>query len=296
MVAINRKYLIILLSIMSISLAGCVSGFRTSSTSPSPGKDSGPARPMDVSHIPDAVPRVEPITAAGNKSPYVVMGKTYRVMSDPSGYQERGIASWYGNKFHGRRTSNGEVYDMYGMTAAHKTLPIPSFVQVTNLKNKKTIIVRVNDRGPFHDGRIIDLTYAAAKKLDFQHIGTAQVEVKLIDPRTYSSGESSNPSNSVTRSQSSGEQSAPAPVNSAGYRLPENTYLQAGAFSSQASAENLQAKISSLTRYPVSIIRSVSANVLYKVRVGPIDDNWELVNLQESLIKQELAQPYVVYE
>jgi len=291
----TQKNSVIIVAVLCVYLAGCVSGYRASPTLPSE-QDSGPKRPMDVSHIPDAVPRVEPIRAAGNKSPYVVLGKTYRVMKDPSGYEERGVASWYGKKFHGRRTSNGEVYDMYGMTAAHKTLPIPCFVEVTNLKNNKKIIVRVNDRGPFHEGRIIDLTYAAAKKLDFQHLGTAQVKVRLIDASTYRPTESSNAKSHKLSRRNLGEQAAPAPDNSAGYRLPDNTFLQAGAFSSQASAEDLRSKILPLTNYPVAIVRSSSSSVLYKVRVGPIDDNWQLVDLQETMTKQKIASPYVVYE
>lgn len=296
---VTQKLAVIIIAVSCVYLAGCVAGRSAPASSPNiptAEQDSGPKRPMDVSHIPDAVPRVEPITAAGNKSPYVVLGKTYRVMKEPSGYQERGIASWYGKKFHGRKTSNGEVYDMYGMTAAHKTLPIPSFVEVTNLKNNKKIIVRVNDRGPFHEGRVIDLTYAAAKKLDFQHLGTAQVKVSLIDPRTYSSAESANSKSYKLSRRNLGEQSAPAPENSAGYRLPDNTFLQAGAFSSQTAAENLRSKILSLTSYPVTIVPSSSSSVLYKVRVGPIDDNWKLVNLQETLVKKKIAEPYVVYE
>ena len=145
--------------------------------------DGPPPRDIDVSNLPDAVPKVEPIRKAGNKSPYTVLGKTYQVLPSSLGYRERGIASWYGNKFHGRKTSNGEIYSMYEMTAAHKSLPIPSYVKVTNLDNGRTVVVRVNDRGPFHGSRIIDLSYAAAKKLDYSNKGTANVEVVAIDPR-----------------------------------------------------------------------------------------------------------------
>lgn len=145
-------------------------------------RDSGPRRPVDVSHIPDAVPKHEKRTRAGNPRTYVVRGKRYYVLNSSSGFVQRGIASWYGKKFHGRKTSNGETYNMYAMTAAHKTLPIPTYVQVTNLDNGKQVVVRVNDRGPFHANRIIDLSYSAAKKLDIVGHGTGRVEVRAIEP------------------------------------------------------------------------------------------------------------------
>jgi rare lipoprotein A len=136
----------------------------------------------DVSDIPDAVPKVEPLSRFGNPDSYVVFGKRYRTMDSSAGYVERGVASWYGPTFHGRRTSSGERYDMYAMTAAHKTLPLPTYARVTNLKNGRSAVVRINDRGPFHAGRVIDLSYAAASKLGVVDKGTARVEVRAIDP------------------------------------------------------------------------------------------------------------------
>jgi len=130
-----------------------------------PVTDSGPSGYVDVSGIPDAIPRNEPLSRGGNQASYEVFGKRYYVLNSAEGFTERGVASWYGNKFHGNQTSNGEIYDMYAMTAAHKRLPLPSYVRVTNLKNQRSVVVRVNDRGPFHKGRIIDLSYVAAKKL-----------------------------------------------------------------------------------------------------------------------------------
>ena len=124
----------------------------------------------------------EPLSRYGNPESYVVYGKTYHTLSSSKGYKERGAASWYGTKFHGKRTSSGEPYDLYAMTAAHKTLPLPTYVEVTNLKNGRTVIVKVNDRGPFHDDRLIDLSYAAAAKLDILPYGTGEVEVRAIDP------------------------------------------------------------------------------------------------------------------
>jgi rare lipoprotein A len=145
--------------------------------------DSAPADGIaDVDEIPEPEVRDEPHSRYGNRSPYTVLGRTYQVLDSAEGYDEVGTASFYGNKFHGRRTSNLEVYDMYAFTAAHKTLPLPSFARVTNLANGRSVVVRVNDRGPFHDGRIIDLSYAAAVKLGVDRAGTARVEVQGLMP------------------------------------------------------------------------------------------------------------------
>ncbi|MFY2762889.1 septal ring lytic transglycosylase RlpA family protein [Arenimonas sp. MALMAid1274] len=142
--------------------------------------DSAPQHALDISGIPEPVPRPEPASRFGNRTPYTVLGKSYRVLPSAEGYVERGVASWYGQKFHGRHTSSREVYDMCSFSAAHKTLPLPSYVRVTNLDNGRSAIVRVNDRGPFHAGRIIDLSYAAAVKLGVDRTGTARVEVRAL--------------------------------------------------------------------------------------------------------------------
>ena len=142
--------------------------------------DRPPPVAVDVSNIPEPVPRREPRARWGNRETYTVLGRTYRVMDSAEGYVERGIASWYGYKFHGRHTSSRERYDMCAFTAAHKTLPLPTYVRVTNLENGRSVIVRVNDRGPFHEGRIIDLSYAAATRLDMKRAGTARVEVRAL--------------------------------------------------------------------------------------------------------------------
>jgi rare lipoprotein A len=141
--------------------------------------DTGPDAPIRLEHIEDAHPKYEPYSLGGNKD-YRLRGESYQIIRSPEGFKQKGTASWYGKKFHGHQTSNGEIYDMYSMTAAHKTLPIPSYVKVTNLDNGKVTIVRVNDRGPFHDGRIIDLSYAAAHKLGVIKTGTANVELEYI--------------------------------------------------------------------------------------------------------------------
>ena len=143
-------------------------------------RDSAPEHALDISNIPEPVPRTEPTSTYGNRSPYTVLGKSYQVLDSAEGYRERGLASWYGQKFHGRQTSSREVYDMCSFSAAHKTLPLPSYVRVTNLDNGRSAVVRVNDRGPFHAGRIIDLSYAAAVKLGVDRTGTARVEVQAL--------------------------------------------------------------------------------------------------------------------
>lgn len=145
-------------------------------------RDSAPDYIPDVDAIPEPEVVDEPRSRYGNRSPYTVLGRQYTVLDEPAGFTEQGIASFYGSKFHGRRTSNMEVYDMYAFTAAHKSLPLPSFARVTNLDNGRSVVVRVNDRGPFHEGRVVDLSWAAAVKLDMHRQGTARVEVRALSP------------------------------------------------------------------------------------------------------------------
>ncbi|MBI5448173.1 MAG: septal ring lytic transglycosylase RlpA family protein [Gammaproteobacteria bacterium] len=161
-----------------IQLSGCAGMHRRS-------KDGPPPFPVDMSKVKECVPKVEPKSRCGNPSSYVVWGKRYYVMDSSEGYCERGIASWYGMAFHQRRTSSGERFDTTTMTAAHKTLPLPTYVEVTNLNNGRRVIVKVNDRGPFCDSRIIDLSYVAAVKLGVYPRGTARVQVRAIDPKEW---------------------------------------------------------------------------------------------------------------
>lgn len=242
-------------------------------------RDSGPSRHIDTSHVPDAVPRYEERTMAGNKNPYTVLGKTYYLIEDESAYKERGRASWYGTKFHGRRTSNGEIYDMYAMTAAHKTLPIPSYVRVTNVANGKTVVVRVNDRGPFHDDRIIDLSYAAAQRIGILGSGTGLVDVEIVLPQD-------GPPPPRARQQAD---STP------GSQLPPNTYLQIGAFSSEASARQYAADIGRRLTYPVNISRVQTDKVIFRVRVGPLTDARQMQDAREQLQRLKVPAPHVVY-
>lgn len=253
---------------IALLLAGCVSSMRPSSQSQAI-VDGGPEYDIDVTALADAVPERVVVTNAGNKSPYTVLGKTYHINFETQGFTERGYASWYGKKFHGNKTSNGEVYDMYAMTAAHKTLAIPTYVRVTSLENQRSVVVRVNDRGPFHDGRIIDLSYAAAKKLGYHQKGTAQVKIEVLS-YTDNTPEPASADEAATR-----------------------TYLQAGAFSRQQSAVALQRQLQQLTGRTVAV-RAVPSDSLYKVLLGPIADQVELVSLRQQILDAEFAEPHVV--
>lgn len=213
-------------------------------------QDRAPSNPVNVDHIKDAIPKTEPRSKYGNKKNYKVLGKWYSVKKSSIGYKEKGIASWYGKKFHGHRTSNGETYDMYAMTAAHKTLPLPTYVRVTHLENGRSIIVRVNDRGPFHENRIIDLSYSAAKKLGVTAKGTGAVEVTAIDPGTFHQEK----------------------INSTRFSANNNykLYLQVGAFSEQQNANNLYNRLSQMFK-----TRQIHSNFsaeknVYRVRIGPL--------------------------
>jgi len=226
----------------------------------------GAGHPVDTSTIPDAVPIYEPITKAGNKSPYTQFGKTYHLLPTSEGYRETGIASWYGSKFHGRLTSNGEIYNMYGMTAAHKTLPIPTYVRVTNLDNNRSVVLKVNDRGPFHESRIIDISYVAALKLGFADQGTAPVLVEALQPSSATQNNNKKPPITAQRPSA----------------MPSGHYLQAGSFDSEQSAKQLAAKVGKLTNYPVS---TYHRDAVFKVWIGPIAESAEL-----NLIKRRLYQ------
>lgn len=236
-------------------------------------KDSGPTHEVDVEHIPDAIPQHEMVKLSGNATPYTIAGKTYHVNFDTRGFTQTGYASWYGNKFHGRKTSNGETYDMYAMSGAHKTLPIPCYVEVTNLENNKKVVVRVNDRGPFHGGRIIDLSYTAAKKLGFHNKGTTKVRIEVI-------------STEVSTAQEVG----------AAKQEPSQaklTYLQLGAFSKKESADKLKNQAASLTKYPI-LIRLSDSRKFYRVLIGPLLDNFDLLTLRQTLLDKNIAQAHVV--
>ncbi len=190
--------------------------------------DGAPPKPVDLSRIAEPVPKHEPRARYGNKSPYVVLGKTYELLQERAGYVEEGTASWYGTLFHGRPTSTLERYDMYEFTAAHKTLPLPTYARVTNLDNGRSIVVKINDRGPFVGTRLIDLSYVAALKLDYHMKGTARVRVEALTP-----GEQAKPVTEQPRVPPTiASAPAPAPTTS-------NLLIQCGAFGQQANANTL---------------------------------------------------------
>ena len=239
----------------------------------------------------DAVPRPEARSRYGNGPNYEVFNKPYTVMPSAVGYKERGVASWYGKKFHGNLTSNREVYDMYGMTAAHTTLPLPTYVRVRNLSNNRSIVVRVNDRGPFVDNRIIDLSYSAAQKLDMITTGTSLVEVEAI---TFEAPGRDQPTRQVTAPPP--QQATPQPQTPRNEPLnPNSIYVQIGAFGSRANADRRLSLLRSggIGAAAVHVDTSVSP-ALYRVRMGPIQgvDQYDL--LVEELAKLGIVDPIIV--
>ncbi|MGH8433955.1 MAG: septal ring lytic transglycosylase RlpA family protein [Pseudomonas sp.] len=289
-----------------------------------PHRDGAPWWDVDVSRIPDAVPM--PHYGAYKANPYTVLGKTYYPMPDARRYQASGTASWYGTKFHGQATANGEKYDLYGMSAAHKTLPLPSYVRVTNLDNGKSVILRVNDRGPFYSDRIIDLSFAAAKKLGYAEVGTARVKVEGIDPHEWWAQQGrpvpmvlAQPQMAQPQPQPAVpaiaqsiaqpvEQYTPPPQQHAAAVLPvqidakknasagaSGLFLQVGAFANPDAAELLRAKLSETVSAPV-FISSVVRNqqTLHRVRLGPVNTQGEAQQLQDSVRLANLGQPTLV--
>ena len=230
------------------------------STNVNPGHDGPPPGPLPVK-FKKVVPKSEPLSRYGNPDVYYVDGHTYEVMTSSSGYRTKGLASWYGTKFHKMRTSSGEKYDMYALTAAHKTLPIHCYVNVKHLDNGRTAIVKVNDRGPFHDGRVIDLSYAAAAKLGLFPKGTAHVEIEAL-----------------TTTSPKGAR-------------PAHYYLQAGAFNSSQLAEALRIKLSKLTPSPVFIEKYQHRFI---VRVGPFANRGMTDQLKRALVRNGVPGSFSV--
>ena len=273
-----------LLVLVALALAACGTTPRAPPGKPAYYSDDGPPDkvPEDIASIPDAVPRDEPYHRYANR-PYTVFGRTYAPTVNDDPMRERGLASWYGRKFHGQRTSSGEVYDMFAMTAAHKTLPIPSYARVTNLKSGRSVVVRVNDRGPFHDGRVIDLSYAAAAKLGIAGPGSGLVEVERVFAR-----------DATTRLAAAAAPAAtappPAPPGSEATPLrvvdlpqpraaevatpiltpePSGLYLQLGAFSSVENAEIFRDRIARDLPWLLEPIQVAAGASLNRVRLGP---------------------------
>ena len=290
-------------------LAGCAGGGGRSlpdsaSSEVSPAGESGgryalsgdayPEDPPDVADVPDAVPRHEGPSRGGNASPYEVWGKRYEVMADARGYRRQGRASWYGEKFHGYATSNGEIYDMYKMSAAHRSLPLPSFVRVTSLDSGRSVIVRVNDRGPFHSDREIDLSYAAAARLGILEQGTGRVSVEAIDVERWladngdaarsgaaSSFEATSASPVTTRAQGDVKEAV----------IATGVFLQVAALGSADRARQLKSRLEGEIDRPV---RVASATGLHRVQVGPLDHAGELAPVRDQLRRAGFAQAFVV--
>jgi rare lipoprotein A len=271
-------------------------------------RDSAPSGSVSIPDLPpDPVPRLEPRSRYGNGPVYEVLGETYRVMESSSGYKERGVASWYGRKFHGRLTSNREPYDMYAMTAAHKTLPLPSYVRVRNLRNNKSIIVRVNDRGPFVHNRIIDLSYSAALKLDMIRDGTSLVEVTAIEFDEHASGDRpvrivvpEEPTATAARTTpvpDAQPETAPDPAGRAAAPIEDENdiFVQVGAFGDRANAERRRSVLLSGGIGGAFIFADEAATPpLYRVRIGPIAD----VDAYDALVLRlealGITDPYLV--
>ncbi|MBK5966133.1 hypothetical protein CCR95_19120 [Thiocystis minor] len=285
--------------------------------------------PPRIARIPDAVPRVEPLSKSGNPESYVVFGKRYRTQRSSRGYVERGLASWYGKPFHGRKTSSGEIYDMHAMSAAHKTLPLPTYARVTNIENGRSIVIRINDRGPFHGPRLIDLSHTAAVKLGVVKTGTAMVEVRAIDPKrpksdpgpflassgkanariaraVAPSGPPAHPERAPTRMARGNSTSPPAPAlgdaprpvaTVASREQPpghgETLYLQIGAFGDPRNAERLRERLNGqLGHDPIRILTPETGGAaLYKVRIGPLASEQDADRLTRQLVALGVDRP-----
>ena len=263
-------------SAVLLMLAACAS---------TPRGDGGP-RPGTVSYssLPgNPVPRKEPRSRYGNGPYYKVYGTTYKVLDTSYGYRERGVASWYGKKFHGRMTSSQEPYDMYAMTAAHKTLPLPTYARVTNLRNNRSIIVRVNDRGPFVDNRLIDLSYAAALKLDLVRDGTGLVEVTAIS--------FDEPPPGQVRANNQTPRPAPS------QEPASNIFVQVGAFGEVSNARRRYAELRNGGIGPAFVHEDRSTSpTLYRVRIGPIADVLQYDSIVQELQRLGITETHLVTE
>jgi rare lipoprotein A len=243
----------------ALLLAACA-GVAQRPPLPPPPVTAPAAPPANIEAVPDAAPRAEPRSAHGNPPFYDVQGRRYYVLGAADGYLERGVASWYGPTFHGGNTSSGEPYDMYGMTAAHKTLPLPTYARVTNLRNGKSVVVRINDRGPFVANRLIDLSYTAAAKLDMIRDGTTLVEVRALIP------------------------GVPDDLSRSAALPPPALYLQAGAFADAQNAQRLLARLQAAGLASAFIVLPLEGKSrLYRVRLGPVGSVAEFDQLAAEL-------------
>lgn len=264
--------------------------------------DDGPGDnpPKDIDSIPNAVPKKETLLDRANK-PYKALDASYTPMNQYQPYKETGIASWYGKRYHGKNTSSGEVYDMYSMTAAHTTLPLPSYVKVTNPANRRWVIVRVNDRGPFKGNRIIDLSYAAAYKLRFSSVGSTLVEVEAINPSNfalYSADKTINsaPATPAVAAPAPASNTATAtakPVVITNNSIGTQYFVQAGAFKSEVNADALAKKIQGLEIAQNAGINSVYNGGLYRLKLGPFDTKQD-ADAAAASIRRQLNTPAIL--
>jgi len=285
--------------IAAAALAGCFTARPPMEPVPAPVVEVPPP-PQMPDAIPDAIPRHEPRSRSGNPPFYDVFGRRYFVLSSSVGYVERGVASWYGPGFHKVRTSTGETYDMYAMTAAHKTLPLPAYVRVTNLQNGRSVVVRVNDRGPFVSNRIIDLSYTAAAKLNMLHNGTAMVEIRSIDtslpPIVTASAAIPAPHSDMPASQAAAAAAPPGVAVSPG-TAPPVLFIQAGAFSDPANAERLAQRLRG-GGYGKIFVRDdqIAGRRMYRVRIGPVPDVAEFDRVVAGLERAGITDAHLALD
>lgn len=274
-------------------------------------KDDGPgdAPPPDLDKLADAQPRIEPLHRFAN-NPYNVFGQDYAPMRAVAPFRQSGIASWYGKKFHGQRTSSGEVYDMYAMTAAHPTLPIPSYVRVSNQQNGRSVIVRVNDRGPFHAGRVIDLSFAAAFKLGYVISGSTQVQVELLQPDEIAGLAARGPERAGAASPRPADAAPPRPPEpavsaqaerAAGDAAPAKpaavaagVYLQLGAFSARDNAESFRARVYREVGWLKDPIEILLRDGLFRLHLGPYRDREQAGSVADQLRREIELRPVFV--
>jgi rare lipoprotein A len=251
--------------------------------SPFADRDGPPRREPDLSAVPDAVPQAAPRSRYGNPPFYEVFGQRYHVLPTSTDFRERGVASWYGEKFHGARTASGEPYDMYAMTAAHRTLPLPTYARVTNLRNGRSVVVKINDRGPFAHNRVIDLSYSAASRLEMLGAGTTLVEIEALEP----GGVAEAPHMAEAPRIAVADAAAAAPA--AAGRL----YVQVGAFGDSGNAERLRDRLVAAGVDNVVIREGAS---LYRVRVGPIPGVAEFDATVARMESMDIADSRLVVE
>lgn len=275
-----------LLLLAAVLVAGCAStgNERVSDSRYTMDQDAGPDRHFDVSTVVEPEPRYEAPTSAGNQSPYEVWGETYRVLDDAHGYEATGTASWYGRKFHGHKTSNGETYDMYELTAAHRSLPLPTFLRVTNLENDRSTIVRVNDRGPFHGDRLIDLSYAAASVLGFQGQGTARVHIEAVATRPDNQQASRDAGDAGDAGSEGGDA-----------KKSESLFVQVGAFGNLSAATQLRDQLFLVAGPRVHLVEAaVSGGTVHRVWVGPFENRREAEQEKSVIERNNLGQPIII--